>query len=223
MIPLPPVEEQEGIVEAIESYFTRLDDAVATLERVQRNLTRFRASVLKAAVEGRLVPTEAELARAEGRDYEPASVLLERILAGRRRHWGGGRAGEDDGEGEAAEGRQVEGEISGACRARGHRIARVAGRMVLGHTGADLRNDCGTVRTPLRSGQHQGASVYAQQSFTQVSWTSPVQGMCRMRSFWTGSRGSGLARATFSTVERGASSESRAAFRQGSGFVWGNG
>lgn len=26
-----------------------------------------------------LVPTEAELARAEGRDYEPASVLLERI------------------------------------------------------------------------------------------------------------------------------------------------
>ncbi len=28
---------------------------------------------------GELVPTEAELARAEGRDYEPASVLLERI------------------------------------------------------------------------------------------------------------------------------------------------
>jgi type I restriction enzyme S subunit len=43
--------------------------------------------VLKAAVEGRLVPTEAELARAEGRDYEPASVLLERILAERRRRW----------------------------------------------------------------------------------------------------------------------------------------
>jgi type I restriction enzyme S subunit len=33
------------------------------------------------------VPTEAELARAEGRDYEPASVLLERILAERRRRW----------------------------------------------------------------------------------------------------------------------------------------
>ena len=52
-----------------------------------RNLKRYRASVLKAAVEGRLVPTEAELARAEGRDYEPASVLLERILAERRRRW----------------------------------------------------------------------------------------------------------------------------------------
>jgi type I restriction enzyme S subunit len=92
-VSLPPLPEQHRIVEAIESYFTRLDDAVATLERVQRNLKRYRASVLKAAVEGRLVPTEAELARAEGRDYEPASVLLERILAERRRRWpeAGGR------------------------------------------------------------------------------------------------------------------------------------
>lgn len=84
---LAPGPEQHRIVEAIESYFTRLDEAVATLERVQRNLKRYRASVLKAAVEGRLVPTEAELARAEGRDYEPASVLLTRILAERRRRW----------------------------------------------------------------------------------------------------------------------------------------
>lgn len=84
---LAPLNEQHRIVAAIESYLTRLDDAVATLERVQRNLKRYRAAVLKAAVEGRLVPTEAELARAEGRDYEPASVLLERILAERRRRW----------------------------------------------------------------------------------------------------------------------------------------
>lgn len=84
---VPPRAEQHRIVSAIESYFTRLDDAVATLERVQRNLKRYRASVLKAAVEGRLVPTEAELARAEGRSYEAASVLLTRILAERRRRW----------------------------------------------------------------------------------------------------------------------------------------
>jgi len=87
MLPVAPVPEQQRIVEAIESYLTRLDDAMATLERVQRNLKRYRASVLKAAVEGRLVPTEAELARAEGREYESAAVLLERILAERRRRW----------------------------------------------------------------------------------------------------------------------------------------
>ncbi len=85
--PVIPLPEQHRIVEAIESYLTRLDDVVATLERVQQNLKRYRASVLKAAVEGRLVPTEAELARREGRDYEPASVLLERILVERRRRW----------------------------------------------------------------------------------------------------------------------------------------
>ena len=84
---IAPAQEQGRIASAIDSYFSRLDDAVASLERAQRNLTRYRASVLKAAVEGRLVPTEAELARAEGREYEPASVLLERILAERRRRW----------------------------------------------------------------------------------------------------------------------------------------
>jgi type I restriction enzyme S subunit len=86
-LPIAPLPEQHRIVAALDSYFTRLDDAVATLERIQRNLKRYRASVLAAAVEGRLVPTEAELARAEGRDYEPASVLLERILVERRRRW----------------------------------------------------------------------------------------------------------------------------------------
>lgn len=90
---IPPSREQRQIVEAIESHFTRLDAAVATLERVKANLKRYRASVLKAAVEGRLVPTEAELARKEGRSYEPASVLLERTLKERRRRWEGSELG----------------------------------------------------------------------------------------------------------------------------------
>jgi type I restriction enzyme S subunit len=86
-VPLAGCGEQARIVDAIETQLTRLDAAVAALERVQANLKRYRASVLKAAVGGRLVPTEAELARQEGRDYEPASVLLQRILAERRRRW----------------------------------------------------------------------------------------------------------------------------------------
>jgi type I restriction enzyme, S subunit len=84
---VPPLGAQRAIIAAIESHFSRLDAATATLERVQRNLERYRASVLKAAVEGRLVPTEAELAKKDGRSYEPASVLLKRILAERRRRW----------------------------------------------------------------------------------------------------------------------------------------
>jgi type I restriction enzyme S subunit len=86
-IPLVPVHEQKRIVAEIEKQFTRLDAAVAALKRVQANLKRYRAAVLKAACEGRLVPTEAELARREGRSYEPASVLLQRILAERRARW----------------------------------------------------------------------------------------------------------------------------------------
>lgn len=86
-LPIAPSAEQSRIVAAIESYLTRLDKAVATLEQVLRNLKRYRASVLKAAIEGRLVPTEAELARAERRSYEPASALLTRIAAERRRRW----------------------------------------------------------------------------------------------------------------------------------------
>jgi hypothetical protein len=65
-VDLPPRSEQDRIVAEIEKQFTRLDDAVAALKRVQANLKRYRASVLKAACEGRLVPTEAELARKEG-------------------------------------------------------------------------------------------------------------------------------------------------------------
>ena len=85
--PLPPLNEQRRIVAEIEKQFTRFDASVAALKRVQANLKRYRASVLKAACEGKLVPTEAELARAEGRDYEPADQLLERILIERRARW----------------------------------------------------------------------------------------------------------------------------------------
>ena len=86
-IPLPPLPEQHRIVAEIEKQFTRLNASVAALKRVQANLKRYRASVLKAACDGKLVPTEAELARSEGRDYEPADRLLERVLAERRARW----------------------------------------------------------------------------------------------------------------------------------------
>jgi type I restriction enzyme S subunit len=77
--PLPPREEQRRIVAAVEANLTRLDAGVANLDRVRAKLKRYRAAVLKAACEGRLVPTEAELARAQGRPYESADLLLARL------------------------------------------------------------------------------------------------------------------------------------------------
>jgi type I restriction enzyme, S subunit len=85
--PLAPSGEQSRIVAEIEKQLTRLDAAVAALKRVQANLKRYRAAVLKAACEGRLVPTDAELARKEGRSYETGEQLLARILKERRAKW----------------------------------------------------------------------------------------------------------------------------------------
>jgi len=86
-IPVPPLDYQEQIVAEIEKQFTRLDAGVALLKRVQTALKRYRATVLKAACEGRLVPTEAELARQENRTYETGEQLLQRILKDRREKW----------------------------------------------------------------------------------------------------------------------------------------
>jgi type I restriction enzyme S subunit len=82
-VPLAPEAEQRRIVAAIEQHFTRLDAGVAALKRAQAALKRYRASVLKAAVEGILT----EQWRADHPDAEPASAPLARILAERRACW----------------------------------------------------------------------------------------------------------------------------------------
>ena len=83
-IPLPPLPEQRAIVSKIEQLFSDLDNGIENFKKAQVQLKLYRQSVLKAACEGKLVPTEAELARAEGREYEAADVLLARILKERR-------------------------------------------------------------------------------------------------------------------------------------------
>ena len=88
-LPLPDLDEQRRIVAEIEKQFSRLDEAVANLKRAKANLKRYKAAVLKAAVEGRLVPTEAELARRDGRGYETGTELLRRIFEVRHSQWNG--------------------------------------------------------------------------------------------------------------------------------------
>ncbi|HEY4718934.1 MAG: hypothetical protein A2Z49_12920 [Chloroflexi bacterium RBG_19FT_COMBO_56_12] len=56
--PLPPLTEQERIVARIEELFTQLEAGVAGLKRIQAALKRYKASVLKAAVSGKLLNGE---------------------------------------------------------------------------------------------------------------------------------------------------------------------
>jgi type I restriction enzyme S subunit len=86
-VPIAPQRQQAHIVQALDSYYSRLVSAEGTLDRVRRALSQLNASLLQAAVEGRLVLTEAELSPTEHREYEPASDFLERILSERRRRW----------------------------------------------------------------------------------------------------------------------------------------
>ncbi|MBV6501473.1 MAG: hypothetical protein CJBNEKGG_03985 [Prosthecobacter sp.] len=118
-VPLPPLPDQRRIVAEIEKQFTRLEAGVEALRRVQANLKRYRAAVLKAACEGRLVPTEAELCGSGVPLLDPDSIarpssskagskvspnpkrqdaastfesgqqLLARILSERRQNWQG--------------------------------------------------------------------------------------------------------------------------------------
>jgi type I restriction enzyme S subunit len=88
-LPQPEIPEQRRIVAEIEKQLTRLEAGMAALRRAQANFKRYRTAVLKAAGEGRLVPTEAELAKAENRKFETAKELLVRILAERRQGWQG--------------------------------------------------------------------------------------------------------------------------------------
>lgn len=75
-VPVPPRAEQLRIVCAIEEHLSRLDAAVAALKRVQALVPRYRASVLKAAFEGRLVETEFDLAKEESRKAQHAHAWL---------------------------------------------------------------------------------------------------------------------------------------------------
>jgi len=81
--PLPPLSEQDEIVRRLESLFAFADRIEQRVAAGKERADRLTQAILAKAFRGELVPTEAELARREGREYVPASVLLERIKADR--------------------------------------------------------------------------------------------------------------------------------------------
>jgi type I restriction enzyme, S subunit len=82
-VPVPPAHEVEVIVCRVEVLFRLAEEIERRVAVTNHKCDLLEKAILAKAFRGELVPTEAELARREGRDYEPASVLLERIKAER--------------------------------------------------------------------------------------------------------------------------------------------
>lgn len=82
-VDLPPLNEQRRIVEKLDAIFDKSRAAKARLERLPALLEKLKRSILAAAFRGDLTKEW----RAAHPDVEPASVLLKRICAERRRRW----------------------------------------------------------------------------------------------------------------------------------------
>ena len=82
---LPSTPEQQEIVRRVEILFRLADKIEKRVQSATKRADKLTQAILAKALRGELVPTEAELAHQEGRDYEPASVLLDRIKAERER------------------------------------------------------------------------------------------------------------------------------------------
>lgn len=82
-VPVAPLNEQRRIVEKLDAVFQQSRSAKARLERVPALLEKLKRSILAAAFRGDLTKDW----RAAHPDVEPASMLLERIRADRRRRW----------------------------------------------------------------------------------------------------------------------------------------
>jgi type I restriction enzyme S subunit len=82
-IPVAPLPEQRRIVAKLEALFEQSRTARQALDRIPPLLKKFRQSVLAAAFRGDLTRDWRE----QHSDVEPASALLERTRAARRRKW----------------------------------------------------------------------------------------------------------------------------------------
>jgi type I restriction enzyme S subunit len=78
-----PILEQHEIIRRVEALFKLAEPIEKRVAAASARAEKLTQAILAKAFRGELVPTEAELARREGCDYEPASALLERIRSER--------------------------------------------------------------------------------------------------------------------------------------------
>ncbi|CAJ3666825.1 type I restriction modification DNA specificity domain protein [Burkholderia pseudomallei] len=82
-LPVPSLEIQDSVLALVDEQLSDLDAGVAGLARAQANLKRYRASLLNAAMEGRLTADW----RVNNPATETGGQLLTRILKERRENW----------------------------------------------------------------------------------------------------------------------------------------
>ena len=75
----PPIAEQQEIVRRVNDLFVLADSIEQRVAEATTRTESMTQSILARAFHGELVPTETDLAAAEGRDYETAEQLLGRI------------------------------------------------------------------------------------------------------------------------------------------------
>lgn len=80
-LPVPGIAEQREIGSRVEALFKLADATEKRVAAATARADRLTQAILAKAFRGELVPTETELARREGRGYEPAATLLERVRA----------------------------------------------------------------------------------------------------------------------------------------------
>jgi len=78
-VKVPPVDEQVEIVRQVERLFDLANSIERRVKTATEKTEKLTQSILSKAFRGEFVPTEAELARRQGRTYETAEQLLARI------------------------------------------------------------------------------------------------------------------------------------------------
>ena len=73
LIPIPPMAEQEKILEHIKIILSNINDIDLLKGKLQSNIANAKSKILDLAIRGKLVPQD--------QNDEPASILLERIRA----------------------------------------------------------------------------------------------------------------------------------------------